>query len=395
MDISVGIDSTRFDVPPEVLMGGYSARTGPSEGQHDPLHAKTVVIKEGNDTIVVTVCDLVGLERHHVATIKHDIAGRHGIPASNILIAATHTHAGPRNIAIFGDPFPGYEQFYETIASSITKAIRSVKPATIEFASGTVPDVSFNRRIYDPTSEHVDDECNVLVIKEKGAKKKVIAVIYNYACHPVVMGAENRVISADWVQYANESIILAFPGAIPVFLQGASGNLNPVNTPIVGPVPVHTFDDCKEIGSKIGDAVVMIAKSAADIDIDGLRGIEREVIITADDPDKGEMFTFADGKIEGDEFTVTSSIQALGFDDICIAGIPGELFSEISINIKARSPFQHVLVTGYANDYIGYIATAENYNAGGYETSMMMLHEAEGEIIENNVVDVINDLKNE
>jgi neutral ceramidase len=395
MDISVGIDATRFDLPQAVLMGGYSARTEPSEGLHDPLNAKTVVIKAGDEAIIITSCDLVGLERHHVASIKQAIAGRHGIPAANILIAATHTHAGPRNIALFGDPYPEHEQIYETISSSINKAIRSVKPASIAFASGNIAGVSFNRRVYDPTSEHVDDQCNVLVIKDQGAKKKVVAVVYNYACHPVVMGQENRIISADWVHFANACISSAFPGAIPMFLQGACGNLNPVNTPIVGFVPVHSFDDCKEIGNQIGDAVVEIARSAVDITLDSVRGMEQEITIAADDADKGEMFTFADGKTEGNDFIVTSSTQALAFDNICIVGVPGELFSEISLNIKARSPFQHVLVTGYANDYIGYIATGDNYRAGGYETSMMMLDENEGEIIESGAVDVINAVKNE
>ncbi len=147
--------------------------------------------------------------------------------------------------------------------------------------------------------------------------------------------------------------------------------------------PPHTFDDCKLIGDQVGDAVVVLAKGARPApDPSKARGIELTITIKADDVDKAEIFTFADGKASGGEFVVTSSVQAIAFDGIAFAGIPGELFSEIGIHIKKGAPFDHVLVVGYANDYIGYIPTKANYLAGGYETAMMTLSEDEGEIVE-------------
>nr|MDO8114669.1 neutral/alkaline non-lysosomal ceramidase N-terminal domain-containing protein [Candidatus Sigynarchaeota archaeon] len=395
MGITIGTASTRFDLPVGIPMGGYSGRNAPSTGEHDPLHTKTIAIGNGNDTIVIASCDLVGLERTHVLEVKERIQQRFGIPVANIMITATHTHSGPRNIALFGDPYKGFEKLYGTIDASISAAVQAMKPASIAVATGKIEGVSFNRRTYDPTSEHVDDTCTVLVVKEalSGKKEHIVAILYNFACHPVVMGAENLDITADWVYYANERIAEAFPGALPIFLQGSCGNLNPVNTPIIGFVPVHTFDDCKEIGNKAGSAIVKIAKKTSLVKIDSVKGTLKEIEVLSDDPDKAEIFTFAAGKVHDGKFSITAPVQALSFDDIAIAGVPGELFSEISLNIKKRSMFKHVLVAGYANDYIGYIATRANYQAKGYEVVMMSLSEEEGELVEKSAIDAVNSLK--
>ncbi|MBN2152402.1 MAG: hypothetical protein JW839_13200, partial [Candidatus Lokiarchaeota archaeon] len=106
------------------------------------------------------------------------------------------------------------------------------------------------------------------------------------------------------------------------------------------------------------------------------------ISIPADDADKAEIFTFADGEVSGGKLVVSTSVQAITLDGIAFVGVPGELFSEIGIRIKKSSTLANVLVVGYANDYVGYIPTRENYLAGGYETAMMALSEDEGEVVE-------------
>jgi len=394
--VLAGMNATPITFPAGTPLGGYSGRDEPFRGEHDKLHVRTAAIKIGNDMIVIVSCDLVGLEHRHVIAVKQHVQRDLGIPPSQVLVSATHTHSGPRNIALFGKPCDGYEAIYETMEKSIAGAVAAMEPASISIAAGKIPGVAFNRRVYDPTSEHVDDECQVLVIKHAAGRGEqgVIGIVYNYSCHPVVMGAANLLVSGDWVHFANERIAEANPGAIPLFLQGSAGNLNPVNTPLVGFVPVHTFDDCKLIGDQVGNAVVDLARRAVPVHDPGdIRAIESTIEIPADDADKAEIFTFADGKVSNNDYVVTSSVQAIRFDDVAFMGIPGELFSEIGIRIKKEAPFGHVFVVGYANDYIGYIPTKENYIAGGYEATMMALGEGEGEIVERAAFDALKRLK--
>ena len=391
MRIKVGTSQKKIDIPPGTPMGGYSARNKPSEGEHDPLHVKSLVISVNDQICVITSCDLVGLEKKAIEAVKARVSQNLNINTSNILISATHTHSGPRNIAIFGEPFEGFEKIYDLIEQSIIQATKSMEPATLSVSTIAIPEVSFNRRDYDPSSEFVDNECVVLAIKNQSGE--VVCVAYNFANHPVVMGADNLLITADWVYYANNEIKNKFKNALPLFLQGSCGNLNPINTPLSGTVPKHDFDDCAEIGKPIGKAVCRGVEESKSFVINEPSGEIKELSIEADDEDKYEIFTFADGKVENDTFTVNTIVQAIAIGDIAFIGIPGEVISKISMDIKQKSPFANTVIIGYANDYIGYIPTRENYIAGGYEALMMSLSEEEGKIILDASIDSLEELK--
>ena len=48
--------------------------------------------------------------------------------------------------------------------------------------------------------------------------------------------------------------------------------------------------------------------------------------------------------------------------------LPGEVFVEIGLEVKERSPFERTLVSAYCNDYsVSYVPTARAYDEGGYE----------------------------
>lgn len=70
---------------------------------------------------------------------------------------------------------------------------------------------------------------------------------------------------------------------------------------------------------------------------------------------------------QGGERSVELEIQAVRVGELAIVGIPGELFVEIGLAIKAASPFRHTLVCGYTNGVYFYIPTAAAFAQGGYE----------------------------
>jgi hypothetical protein len=61
-------------------------------------------------------------------------------------------------------------------------------------------------------------------------------------------------------------------------------------------------------------------------------------------------------------------IQAFRIGDAALAALPSEVFVEIGIDIKSRSPFQRTLVAELANDCFGYIPTDQAFDEGSYET---------------------------
>jgi hypothetical protein len=61
-------------------------------------------------------------------------------------------------------------------------------------------------------------------------------------------------------------------------------------------------------------------------------------------------------------------LQALRIGDLAIVAIPCEVFVEIGLEIKRRSPFPTTFTTSLANGYNGYLPTPEHHRLGGYET---------------------------
>jgi neutral ceramidase len=54
--------------------------------------------------------------------------------------------------------------------------------------------------------------------------------------------------------------------------------------------------------------------------------------------------------------------------DLGIAASPCETFVETGLAIKAASPLRPTFTIELANDYCGYLPTAEHHQLGGYET---------------------------
>ena len=59
-------------------------------------------------------------------------------------------------------------------------------------------------------------------------------------------------------------------------------------------------------------------------------------------------------------------LQVLRIGDVAIAGVPGEYFTKLGIEVKKRSPFRHTIVAELANDWIGYLPDREAHELGGY-----------------------------
>ncbi|NUQ00725.1 MAG: hypothetical protein HUU35_12815, partial [Armatimonadetes bacterium] len=63
-------------------------------------------------------------------------------------------------------------------------------------------------------------------------------------------------------------------------------------------------------------------------------------------------------------------LQALRLGETGLIGLPGEVFAEIGLEIKARSPFAQTVTVGLANDSVGYVAPDHQLEWGGYECTL-------------------------
>jgi len=78
------------------------------------------------------------------------------------------------------------------------------------------------------------------------------------------------------------------------------------------------------------------------------------------------------------DVTDSLEVMVIRIGDIAFAGLPGEMFNEFGLEIKAKSPCTNTIVTGLTNDRRAYFPTAVSFTQGpegftpyitGYETT--------------------------
>jgi len=87
---------------------------------------------------------------------------------------------------------------------------------------------------------------------------------------------------------------------------------------------------------------------------------------------------------------ISAPIQALRIGDLGIAAIPFEVFTEIGLEIKKRSPFQPTFTIELAGGSYGYLPTPRHFPLGGYET-WLGTNNVESEA-SNKIVDALMEL---
>jgi hypothetical protein len=88
-------------------------------------------------------------------------------------------------------------------------------------------------------------------------------------------------------------------------------------------------------------------------------------------------------------------LQVMRIGDVAIVGVPAELFTQLGLDIKNRSPFRYTYIAELANDWIGYIPNREGHKLGGYQCWTGFHSYAEpgtGERIVDAAIDMLKEL---
>lgn len=65
---------------------------------------------------------------------------------------------------------------------------------------------------------------------------------------------------------------------------------------------------------------------------------------------------------------VSIILQTFRLGDLAITAVPCEVFVEIGLEVKEKSPFKPTFTISLANGYNGYLPTPTHHKLGGYET---------------------------
>jgi hypothetical protein len=96
----------------------------------------------------------------------------------------------------------------------------------------------------------------------------------------------------------------------------------------------------------------------------------KEIVAQAKRPLTSQEEIYAGETLEVAEYPsdVPVLLQAMRLGDLTITAIPCEVFVEIGLELKQKSPLKPTFTVSLANGYNGYLPTPEQHALGGYET---------------------------
>lgn len=394
--MSLVVGTAVRDITPPIggQLAGFAARTAASQRVNDPLSARAVAVSDGGAISVVVALDLIALTVDQHRAWQQHAARSAGIASSSVVLSATHTHGGPTVTpgALGAEPDEAYLRSLEQcVADVVVEACGRMEAATITEAAGRCPDVAHNRR---QPGGPIDPLVPVITIcDERGATK---AVVFSYACHPVVLGADNLALTADWPGAARRSIEQSLPGATAVYLQGCCGQLNTGHSPSASmtTAPQHgrTFAEAQRVGERIAAQVLAVrggeqTPRAVDVavadqgvtieyrapgpelarDVDAWNG----ELADADPARAAILATWLEWAANTPGLTPThteATVAAHRWGDAVLSFLPGEPFVEMALDIRDATGLDQLLTAGYSGGVPGYVPyPSEAYRAGGYE----------------------------
>lgn len=371
--LRVGIATA--DITPEgsVWMDGFGFRKKPSEGVCKALCASCVVFDNTATRLAFVALDLCQIRQTPQLADLRAAAQKAGIPPQHLMVNCSHTHSGP---AISHKDNASYASLFKTRTEALfAAAVADLKPAILDYAVGSST-MAVNRRRLDDKGHYcgfqpeprkaIDPDVPILRISS--AKGQVRAVLFGYACHPSTM-SDYRV-SADYVGYARDWIAAAYPGCVPVFLQGCGADIKTryaLANGRFGCVLLSPEALTAELGHELGRAVV-VATVIPRGPVPAGRPKSPEEAVKSPVPLGGivEEITVPDKKQPGSKSHQIST-GAWRVGDVYFFGSQGEIGSQIGLHIKRELAAARVWTNGYTHWGIGYIMDAASYSEGGYE----------------------------
>jgi neutral ceramidase len=374
----------------------------------DPLSATAVVLESDDERIALVGLDLCGLLEASHRAIREAVAARTGLPADRVVLNVSHSHSAPYISADLQELLRPYglrlhDDDYAAalevaVADAVEEAANRAVPARAAIGRGTVERVAGNRRPKLPDGRTVHRygrppeelralpegliDPHVAVIRFDRPDGGAIGAILSYSCHPTASGLGIPTnVSADFVGHGRTAIEAGYGGTC-VFLQGCAGDQGTGKW-----VSGTPWDDTVAMGDRfargvgealgtaepVTDADLRVARSWLPLDLDPfppLPELEASFEHASHDTEFAGIVSIGDRLVlarrEAELSGASIVTVALG-PDLAIVVLPGEVFLEHGLAVRAGSPFANTIVAAYNDNTLQYIPTAAAFPDGEYE----------------------------
>jgi hypothetical protein len=367
--------AAKIDITPAsdaaLQMSGYANRKEGFKSIHDDLNVRAIVVDDGSTQAAIVSCEIIGLSYAFWEKMTERITRETGIARDNILLASVHTHAAPSTgVYDRGQMPPNQADYVARLEDAVLESVRVAKsrlqPARVGFGTGTAK-VNTNRRAQNGEGgwmlgnnpDGVSDK-TVAVLKFETPAGEPFAIFSNYGVHGTVLGPGNLQISSDLPGATSRYVERHYGGrVISPWTSGTAGDQDPIYR------TGTDFQNVVALGAILGEEVARVADAIKTTSRARIHGVQRVVTCpgkrTVQNPGPGRQYTFEDSD------PVAIRLSLLVINDIAIAGVSGEVFTNIGLRLKRESPFSHTIMITHCNGSSGYLPDDAAYDQVSYE----------------------------
>jgi hypothetical protein len=398
---------------PVIINGGFLSAT--ANGVTDPLHARCLVLEDGETRVGLCVLDTCLIPRELADRAKAAIREATGLAPERIMISATHTHFAPSLMQALGtDADPHYPAFLvPRLAEGFRRALSQLEPARVGWTVARAPE-STHCRVWvrrpdrvetDPFGERTvranmhpgyknpeviapsgPSDPDLALLSVQALDGRPLALLANFGMH---YHGGHKAVSADYYGRFAERVAQLLgatnrePPFVGIMSQGFSGDQ-------------QWFDYSQAAqGTSLEAYAEALARIAAEAcqrihyrDWAPLAMRDQDLVLATRQPDEKRV-AWARGVIESmagrqprtipevyareqlwlkENPTRPVKLQVLRVGELGLTMTGCEVFAITSLKLKAQSPLQPLMNIELANAEEGYIPPPANHYLGGYNT---------------------------
>ena len=418
----------RSIVPPTPTpMGGFNDRTSTFEGVHDDIFARALVLDNVEVQLVIIGSDLMAIEPGLTGKIRKRVQEETGIPEAHVMVSCAHNHSAPSLYQLNEQERSEskVEQYFvDQFAGAAIDAWKERQPARLGFHAGELLGMTRNRQ---QDNGMIDPQVGVVLVQKRDSRD-VIATLFNFTGHPVIVGSKNMLLTGEYPGAACRAVENVL-GGVGLFTQGAAGD-----------VTVHRsgdpFEEIERVGRTLaaeviksagfisGEITVPLSAAHTTIELpartiptvqEAQKQVDRLNAQIAD-AEARQLSTTAikrlkkllpihsinlklarerDSNPAEKPLAVQADVQVMRIGDVVLGSMPGEIFVEYALELRSRIAQdigKSFCLVGYANGYVGYIVTPRAQRTGGYEASIARVAPDAGRVMVEATVELVHSL---
>ncbi len=377
-----------------IALGGYADREGEATGVHDDLYVRASYLQADGKQCILLAFDLLMMDDAYYQPIQKEIAEALRISIENVLIATTHSHSAPLFIRqdTFGKVSERYfQQVKEAAVLVAVTALSQKQLVKTGWSQKKFSGVGRSRRSGDREGDVV-----LTLLSFVDLEEKPVATIINYNCHPTVLSAANREVSAEYPGAVIRALEESHSGEF-LFVNGAAGD---VSTRFVR--REQSFKEMERLGKLLADEVgetlekleyhkeedFSILSREITPEVKTLPALDtlNQMIREASEKEEQLKQAGADAaqlrlvhtQLQGaqvqkmlsqelDELDNIVRVTTISIGDGALMFVNGEWFSGPAARVMEGSPYAITGIVGYTNGIVGYFPDQLAFEEGGYE----------------------------